>query len=158
MYFASDCDSFPWAQKPKRENCVGEYLPIDFYHANSSWNVSPQVMSSSFIFLGVVMKGKMTLRPRLECKDPRYGLSALHKEGQELCVPRNEVAQGTSRKTDSNQNVWAIQPHCLHITQATALCCRKTKTLSFSSLHIYKVNVETAAPISQNWGKLNLQV
>lgn len=42
-------------------------------------------MSSDFIFLAVVMKGKMTLSLRLKCKDPGYGLSALLEEGQE-CV------------------------------------------------------------------------
>lgn len=29
----------------------------------------------------------MPLRLRLEGKDPRLGLSALHREGEELCVP-----------------------------------------------------------------------
>lgn len=147
---------FPEPKSPKGRT-VWKYLPIDFYHATEGGMSLPRSWVQTSSSLG--WKGKMTLRLRLECKDPRYGLSALWEEGQELCVPRNEAAQGTSRKTDSNQKLWAIQPHCLHITQATALCCRKTITLSFSSLgqHICKVNVETAAPTSQHWGKLNLR-
>jgi hypothetical protein len=51
------------------------------------------------------MEGKMALRLRLACKVPRYGLGALHKEGQELCVHCDEVAQGASRKTEPNQKL-----------------------------------------------------
>ena len=55
------------------------------------------------------MEGKMALRLRLACKVPRYGLGALHKEGQELCVHCDEVAQGASRKTECS--VWDLRRH-----------------------------------------------